>query len=160
MQIERKTFGKLQCHPYPHDFVDSSKHCAHCAFFMGLQRKKGEVIQEGQQFDIRQTVDEFRHQINSYVYWKPGMEIYVSHVRRNQIPFFVLPEGYRRNRHTRSMSQQQVDNITSEGGESCRSGSAERILKRKKGCDGSELEGSPEKKPSVSPERQVSVSAE
>lgn len=160
LQIERDTTGKLQCHPYPHDYVDPSKQCAHCAFFMGLQRKQGEVIQEGQQFDIRQTVDEFRHQINSYMYWKPGMDIYVSHVRRKQIPSYVFPEGYKRSRHTRSRSQQQIDKNSSEGSEGCRPGSAERIPKRKKGCDGSEQDGSPEKRSSISPPRQVSVSPE
>ncbi|KAL0341962.1 UNVERIFIED_CONTAM: Nuclear poly(A) polymerase 4 [Sesamum calycinum] len=162
MQIERDTSGKLQCHPYPHDYVDSSKQCAHCAFFMGLQRKQGEVIQEGQQFDIRQTVDEFRHQIHSYLYWKPGMDIYVSHVRRKQIPSYVFPEGYRRSRHTRLMSQHQVDKMSSEGGDACRPGSAERALKRKKELDASDFkEGrSPQKSHSVSPQRQVSVSPE
>lgn len=160
LQIERDTTGKLQCHPYPQVYVDPSKQCAHCAFFMGLQRKQGEVIQEGQQFDIRQTVDEFRHQINSYMYWKPGMDIYVSHVRRKQIPSYVFPEGYKRSRHTRSLSQQQIDKNSSEGSEGCRSGSAERIPKRKKGCDGSEQDGSPEKRPSISPPREASVSPE
>ncbi|XP_047958922.1 nuclear poly(A) polymerase 4-like isoform X6 [Salvia hispanica] len=160
LMIERDTTGKLQCHPYPHDYVDSSKQCAHCVFFMGLQRKQGEVIQEGQQFDIRKTVDEFRHQINSYGYWKPGMDIYVSHVRRKQIPSYVFPEGYKRSRHTRSLSQQQVEKNSSEGNEGCRPESAERIPKRKKGCDGSEVDGSPEKRPSISPQRQVSVSPE
>ncbi|TXG68812.1 hypothetical protein EZV62_003747 [Acer yangbiense] len=53
LMIERDTFGKLQCHPYPQEYVDSSQPRAHCAFFMGLQRKPGEVVQEGQQFDIR-----------------------------------------------------------------------------------------------------------
>ncbi|KAL6334901.1 hypothetical protein AAG906_023706 [Vitis piasezkii] len=71
LMIERDTFGKLQCHPYPHEYVDTSKQCSHCAFFMGLQRKEGEIIQEGQQFDIRGTVDEFRHSINMYMFWKP-----------------------------------------------------------------------------------------
>ncbi|XP_042052464.1 nuclear poly(A) polymerase 4-like isoform X2 [Salvia splendens] len=160
LMIERDTTGKLQCHPYPHDYVDSSKQCAHCVFFMGLQRKQGEAIKEGQQFDIRQTVDEFRHQINSYMYWKPGMDIYVSHVRRKQIPSYVFPEGYKRIRHTRSISQQQVDKNSSEGNEGCRTDSAERIPKRKRSCDGSELEGSPEKRPSISPQRQVSASPE
>ncbi|KAL1551595.1 Nuclear poly(A) polymerase 4 [Salvia divinorum] len=160
LMIERDTTGKLQCHPYPHVYVDSSKQCAHCVFFMGLQRKQGEVIKEGQQFDIRQTVDEFRHQINSYMYWKPGMDIYVSHVRRKQIPSYVFPEGYKRSRHTRSLSQQQVDKNSSEGIEGCTTNSAERIPKRKKSCDGSEPEGSPEKRPSISPLGQVSVSPE
>uniref|UniRef100_A0A803NC16 Poly(A) polymerase RNA-binding domain-containing protein n=1 Tax=Chenopodium quinoa TaxID=63459 RepID=A0A803NC16_CHEQI len=41
-------------------------------------------------FDIRATVDEFRNSINMYSYWKPGMDIYVSHVRKNcfQLLFF------------------------------------------------------------------------
>ncbi|KAK6125142.1 hypothetical protein DH2020_041108 [Rehmannia glutinosa] len=158
LMIERDTSGKLQCHPYPHDYMDSSKQCAHCAFFMGLQRKQGEVIQEGQQFDIRQTVDEFRHQINSYLYWKPGMEIYVSHVRRRQIPSYVFPEGYKRGRHPRPVSQQQGDKMSTESGEACRPGFAERLLKRKKELHGSEYGDSPEKRHSISPQRQVSVS--
>lgn len=87
--------GKLQCHPYPHEYSDPSKQCSHSAFFMGLQRKQGEVVLEGQQFDIRKTVDEFRHSVNMYVFWRPGMEIYVSHVRRKQIPLYVFPEGCR-----------------------------------------------------------------
>ncbi|CAI9773592.1 unnamed protein product [Fraxinus pennsylvanica] len=159
LMIERDTYGKLQCHPYPHDYVDHSKQCAHCAFFMGLQRKQGEVIQEGQQFDIRQTVDEFRHQINMYMYWKPGMEIYVSHVRRKQIPAYVFPEGYKRCRHPRSMSQQQLDKASSEDGEACRTGSAERRLKRKKELEEMEMkQESLEKRQSISPLRRDSAS--
>ncbi|KAK1315362.1 hypothetical protein QJS10_CPA06g00835 [Acorus calamus] len=97
LKIERDTFGMLQCHPYPNEYVDTSKQlCAHCAFFMGLQRKQGVAFQEGQQFDIRATVDEFRQSVNMYMYWKPGMEIYVSHVRKKQIPLYVYPEGYKR----------------------------------------------------------------
>ncbi|KAL0429870.1 UNVERIFIED_CONTAM: Nuclear poly(A) polymerase 4 [Sesamum radiatum] len=153
LMIERDTCGKLQCHPYPHDYVDFSKHCAHCAFFMGLQRKQGEVIQEGQQFDIRQTVDEFRHQINSYIYWKPGMEIYVSHVRRKQLPSYVFPEGYKRSRHIRLMSQQQLDKVSSDGSDGCRSDSAERVLKRKMQVDLPELEERREKTQSISPQK-------
>ncbi|KAJ0755538.1 putative polynucleotide adenylyltransferase [Helianthus annuus] len=96
LMIERDTTGKLQCHPYPHEYSDPSKQCSHSAFFMGLQRKQGEVIQEGQQFDIRGTVDEFRHSVSMYAFWVPGMEIYVSHVRRRQIPSYVFPNGDRR----------------------------------------------------------------
>ncbi|KAM0032044.1 putative polynucleotide adenylyltransferase [Helianthus debilis subsp. tardiflorus] len=96
LMIERDTSGKLQCHPYPHEYSDPSKQCSHSAFFMGLQRKQGEVIQEGQQFDIRGTVDEFRHSVSMYAFWVPGMEIYVSHVRRRQIPSYVFPNGDRR----------------------------------------------------------------
>ncbi|PWA67895.1 nuclear poly(a) polymerase [Artemisia annua] len=44
LMIERDTQGKLQCHPYPHEYVDPSKQCSHNAFFMGLQRKQGEIV--------------------------------------------------------------------------------------------------------------------
>jgi poly(A) polymerase len=97
----------LQCHPYPHEYADPSRQCAHCAFFMGLSRKEGVKIQEGQQFDIRGTVDEFRHEIGMYMFWKPGMELAVSHVRRKQIPAYVFPEGHRRYRPPQLVNNQQ-----------------------------------------------------
>ncbi|XP_027167487.1 nuclear poly(A) polymerase 4-like isoform X3 [Coffea eugenioides] len=161
LMIERDTFGKLQCHPYPHDYVDSSKQRAHCAFFMGLQRKPGEVIQEGQQFDIRGTVDEFRHQITMYNFWKPGMEIYVYHVRRKQIPSYVFPEGYKRSRPSRLTNQQLGDKSSEENGEIYRSGSTERCLRRKRELEGSENnQSSPEKRQSISPWERDSISPE
>ncbi|KAJ9692236.1 hypothetical protein PVL29_011349 [Vitis rotundifolia] len=154
LMIERDTFGKLQCHPYPHEYVDTSKQCSHCAFFMGLQRKQGEIIQEGQQFDIRGTVDEFRHSINMYMFWKPGMEIYVSHVRRKQIPSYVFPEGYKRSRPQRPVNQQQGD-------EACGTGSSEKRVKRKKDPEEVDVEqDKAAKRLTISPQRQDSVSPE
>ncbi|MBA0694062.1 hypothetical protein Goari_004394 [Gossypium aridum] len=50
LKIEQDTNGMLQCHPYPNEFVDTSKQFAHCAFFMGLQRKVGVIGQEGSSF--------------------------------------------------------------------------------------------------------------
>ncbi|KAL8256720.1 hypothetical protein R6Q59_028761 [Mikania micrantha] len=105
LMIERDTLGKLQCHPYPHEYSDPLKQCSHGAFFMGLQRKPGEVILEGQQFDIRGTVDEFRHSVNMYLFWRPGMEIYISHVGRKQIPLYVFPNSHNRNRLPKLVSQ-------------------------------------------------------
>ncbi|KAG6550837.1 hypothetical protein Mapa_007633 [Marchantia paleacea] len=99
LKIERHTYGMLQCHPHPTDFVDTERKGRHCAFFTGLQRKQGIPQQEGQQFDIRNTVDEFRHSVNMYMLWKPGMEIHVSHVRRKQIPAYVFPNGVRPERN-------------------------------------------------------------
>ncbi|KAK4365609.1 hypothetical protein RND71_013489 [Anisodus tanguticus] len=157
LMIERDTFGKLQCHPYPHEYVDPSKQCAHRAFFMGLQRKPGELVQEGQQFDIRGTVDGFRHQVNMYMYWKPGMEMFVSHVRRKQIPSYVLPDGYKRN-SPRLMIGQLAEKPSSS---TCRSRSGERGLKRKKELEGAEeKQQSPDKRPSISPPRRDSLSPE
>ncbi|XP_015902384.2 nuclear poly(A) polymerase 4 [Ziziphus jujuba] len=160
LMIERDTFGKLQCHPYPHEYVDTTKQCAHCAFFMGLQRKQGEKIQEGQQFDIRGTVDEFRHSINMYLFWKPGMEIYVSHVRRKQIPSYVFPDGYKRPRPSR-FTTQQADKSSREDSEIHGTVSGERYLKRKKDPGG--LDDSlctPGKRQSISPKREDSISPE
>ncbi|XP_057977437.1 nuclear poly(A) polymerase 4-like isoform X2 [Malania oleifera] len=161
LMIERDTYGKLQCHPYPHDYVDTSKQCSHCAFFMGLQRKQGEIIQEGQQFDIRGTVDEFRHSVNMYMFWKPGMEIYVSHVRRKQIPSYVFPDGYKRPRPPRMTGQQLAEKSIQENGDGLRAGSGERRLKRKKDFEGMDAkQDKSEKRLSISPQRRDSVSPE
>jgi poly(A) polymerase len=151
VQIERDTNGMLQCHPYPNEYVDASKPCPHCAFFMGLQRKEGVRGQEGQQFDIRGTVDEFRQDINMYMFWKPGMDIFVSHVRRKQLPAFVFPDGYKRSRLSRHGSQK--DEKTCEDDVGCWSGSAERRLKRKNDPETVDVKlEKPEKRVSISPQ--------
>ncbi|KAE8056636.1 hypothetical protein FH972_013387 [Carpinus fangiana] len=149
LKIERDTNGMLQCHPYPNEYVDASKPCPHCAFFMGLQRKEGVRGQEGQQFDIRGTVDEFRQEINMYMFWKPGMDIFVSHVRRKQLPAFVFPDGHKRSRLSRHVSQQAEKTCEDDVGSW--SGSAERRLKRKN--DPEMVDVKPEK-----PEKRVSIS--
>ncbi|XP_058722490.1 nuclear poly(A) polymerase 1 [Vicia villosa] len=94
LKIERYTYGMLQCHPYPGEFSDKSRSFHHC-YFMGLQRKQGVPVNEGEQFDIRLTVDEFKHSVNAYTLWKPGMDIHVSHVKRRNIPNFIFPGGVR-----------------------------------------------------------------
>ncbi|KAB1223786.1 Poly(A) polymerase [Morella rubra] len=104
LKIERDTYKMLQCHPHPGDFSDRSRPF-HCCYFMGLQRKQEVPVNEGEQvdirltqFDIRLTVEEFKHNVNMYSYWKPGMEIRVSHVKRRNIPNFVFPGGIRPSR--------------------------------------------------------------
>ncbi|CAN8312437.1 unnamed protein product [Cochlearia groenlandica] len=92
LKIERHTYDMLQCHPHPHDFQDTSRPL-HCSYFMGLQRKQGVPATEGEQFDIRRTVEEFKHTVNGYMLWIPGMEISVSHIKRRSIPSFVFPGG-------------------------------------------------------------------
>ncbi|XP_060208396.1 nuclear poly(A) polymerase 4-like isoform X3 [Lycium barbarum] len=154
LKIERDTNGMLQCHPYPNEFVDLSKSCPHCAFFMGLQRKQGVKVQEGQQFDIRGTVDEFKQDVSMYAYWRPGMDIYVSHVRRRQIPPFVFPDGYRRPRQSRNTSHITPEKVA----KGCRSPD-ERHPKRKQEADTVHVySGKPGKRASISPQRVGSVS--
>ncbi|RDX87755.1 Nuclear poly(A) polymerase 4 [Mucuna pruriens] len=151
LKIERDTHGMLQCHPYPHDYIDASKPCAHSAFFMGLQRKEGVRGQEGQQFDIRGTVDEFRQEINMYIYWKPGMDMFVSHVRRKQLPAFVFPDGYKRTRmpkHISHPAEKTGDDATNG------SGSSERCIKRKNYPEMVDRKpDKPDKRASISPQR-------
>ncbi|KAK3133929.1 hypothetical protein QOZ80_6AG0542850 [Eleusine coracana subsp. coracana] len=150
LKIERDTYGMLQCHPYPHEYADPSRQCAHCAFFMGLSRKEGVQIQEGQQFDIRGTVDEFRHEISMYMFWKPGMELAVSHVRRKQIPAYVFPEGHRRYRPPRHVNnQQQSDKNDNEEGTT--TGSPDARPKRKHDCADNAEPCRSAKRASVSP---------
>ncbi|KAF7843406.1 nuclear poly(A) polymerase 4-like [Senna tora] len=160
LMIERDTLGKLQCHPYPHEYVDVSKQCAHCAFFMGLQRKQGEIVQEGQQFDIRETVDEFRHAVNMYMFWKPGMDIYVSHVRRRQIPSYVLPNGYKRSRPSRPTGQQENSVKSYRADEVYGSEHVEGNRKRKNDDSVIEKHDITPKRQSISPQRQDSVSSD
>ncbi|KAI3940738.1 hypothetical protein MKW98_030057 [Papaver atlanticum] len=115
LKIERDTFGMLQCHPHPGDFSDKSKQC-HCCYFMGLQRNQGvPPVHEGGEFDIRATVAEFKDSVGMYTLWKPGMEIYVSHIRRRNIPTFVFPGGVRPSRSLkvgegRPVSKKRVSN--------------------------------------------------
>ncbi|CAH8357385.1 unnamed protein product [Eruca vesicaria subsp. sativa] len=94
LKIERHTYDMLQCHPHTHDYQDASRPL-HCSYFMGLQRKQGVPAAEGEQFDIRRTVEEFKHTVNGYMLWIPGMEISVSHIKRRSIPSFVFPGGVR-----------------------------------------------------------------
>ena len=108
---------------------------------MGLQRKEGEVIQQGQQFDIRGTIDEFRHSVNMYILWKPGMDIYVSHVRREQIPCYVFPDGYKPSRALRLQQRKQSSHID----HGCSSGSASAGRQLNKEFDEADVQGSVEK---------------
>lgn len=94
MQIEKATFGMLQCHPHPGNFSDGSRQFHYC-FFMGLSRKQGAPVHEAEQFDIRTTVDEFKSSVQYTPLWKLGMEIQVSHIKRRNVPLFVFPGGVR-----------------------------------------------------------------
>ncbi|GAB4845261.1 Nuclear poly(A) polymerase 1 [Ancistrocladus abbreviatus] len=108
LKIERHTFNLLQCHPHPGEFSDKSNPF-HCSYFMGLQRKQGVPASEGAQFDIRLTVEEFKQSVVSYIQRKPGMQIYVTHVRRRNIPAFVFPGGVRPTRPTKVSEGQSLD---------------------------------------------------
>ncbi|GJS32497.1 nuclear poly(A) polymerase 1 [Tanacetum coccineum] len=100
LKIEKATSQMLQCHPHPCDFSDKSNPF-HCSYFLGLQRKEGVPVNAANKFDIRLTVDEFKANVGSYLSWKPGMEISVTHIKRREIPAFVFPGGIRPTRTAR-----------------------------------------------------------
>lgn len=85
------------------------------------------------------------------------MDIYVSHVRRKQLPSYVYPEGYKRPR--RQVNQQSEKICDDAEGDSC--GSADRGLKRRTDSESGNLTPSRlEKRASVSPQRLESFSPE
>ncbi|KAL8130185.1 hypothetical protein V2J09_019340 [Rumex salicifolius] len=104
LKIERYTYNMLQCHPYPAEFHDQTKPF-HCCYFMGLQRKQGVPSSEGEQFDIRLTVEEFKQAVFLYSEWRSGMQIHVTHVKRRSIPAFVFPGGVRPVRTTKTSQE-------------------------------------------------------
>ncbi|XP_004299564.1 PREDICTED: poly(A) polymerase-like [Fragaria vesca subsp. vesca] len=97
LKIERKTYEMLQCHPHPGDFPDKSRPF-HSSYFMGLQRKQGVPVKEGEHFDLNRAVDDFKLAVYQYGLREIGMEIRVSHVKRRDIPNFVFPGGVRPSR--------------------------------------------------------------
>ncbi|KAL3022054.1 hypothetical protein AAZX31_05G227700 [Glycine max] len=92
--LRQHIYGMLQCHPHPGDSSDKSRPF-HCSNFMALQRKQGVPVNDGGQFDIRLTVEEFKHSVNIYTLWIPGMDVHVPHVKHRNIPTFVFPGSVR-----------------------------------------------------------------
>lgn len=75
---------------------------------MGLRRKQGTSPQEGEQFDIRKTVEDFKREVYAYSFWQPTMWINVCHVKRKDIPSFVFPGGIRPSPPPRSSESRSV----------------------------------------------------
>ncbi|PKI48343.1 hypothetical protein CRG98_031291, partial [Punica granatum] len=145
LKIERHTFNMLQCHPHPGEFTDKSRPF-HCSYFMGLQRKQGVPVNEGEQFDIRLTVEEFKKAVNMYTVWKPGMEICVTHVRRKNIPNYVFPGGVRPPRPKNTWDMRRAAELRLERSPESKAilnGSAEDGKKRKREEDADPNSGNP-----------------
>ncbi|ESW10387.1 hypothetical protein PHAVU_009G204900 [Phaseolus vulgaris] len=143
LKIERHTYGMLQCHPHPGEFSDKSRPFHH-SYFMGLQRKQGVPVNEGEQFDIRLTVEEFKHSVNAYTLWKTGMDIHVSHVKRRNIPTYIFPGGVRPSCPARSCK------LESQGGKGAAVG-ADDMKKRRKSEDDVDNNSKNSKSPVSSP---------
>uniref|UniRef100_N1QVX9 Poly(A) polymerase n=1 Tax=Aegilops tauschii TaxID=37682 RepID=N1QVX9_AEGTA len=91
------TAGMLLCHPHPHAYAakphdDDRRRVA--SFFVGLSKPAPSPQQPQQppQFDLRLTTQEFKDEVYTYAFWRPGMELDVSHARRKDLPPYVLEQ--------------------------------------------------------------------
>lgn len=94
LKIERDMAGVLQCHPHPVEFTDNNRRFHYC-YFMGLSKNTEADNQEGELFDMRRTVEDFKGAVSNYSYWKPTMLIHARHAKRKNLPHFVFPDGVR-----------------------------------------------------------------
>lgn len=62
---------------------------------MGLRKKQETDGREGEKFDMRRTVEDYKRAVWAYSFWKPTMLIHVRHIRRKDLPHFVFPGGVR-----------------------------------------------------------------
>ncbi|GAB2228053.1 hypothetical protein Droror1_Dr00009883 [Drosera rotundifolia] len=97
---------------------------------MGLQCRKDGAEEAFQQFDLRATIEEFKQFILMYSYWKPGMDLFVSHFPRRGLPAYVFPEGYVSARSSRLSNEWLVG--TSDCGRSEVNGESLRDTRLKK----------------------------
>ncbi|WOG82933.1 hypothetical protein DCAR_0102104 [Daucus carota subsp. sativus] len=96
LKIER-AHEKLQCHPCTNAYTDESISPArHCAFFMGLKRKKEETTEEvhmqtNEEVNVLATGAQFADEVKGrYPNWKQTMDINLNLVRREEMPSYVF----------------------------------------------------------------------
>lgn len=72
---------------------------------MGLRKKPGAELADV--IDIRVATQEFKEEVvHMFPFWTPGMEIHVSHLLKNQLPTFIIPDDYRGPEQEKAMGQQ------------------------------------------------------
>ncbi|CAN6236068.1 unnamed protein product [Urochloa humidicola] len=118
-KVERDTCGQLLCHQNPHAYDAEPAHGLQCtsSFFVGLSKAPPPPQQQQPQFDLRATTEEFLQDVYTYGFWRPGLEVAVKHVRRKDLPPYVMHK--------------------------IRSPSSQERIKRKRGDDGSSSSSSP-----------------
>ncbi|XP_044328303.1 nuclear poly(A) polymerase 2-like [Triticum aestivum] len=93
VRVEMATAGMLLCHPHPHAYADDDDR-RRVSFFVRLSKPAPSPQQPQQppQFDLRLTTQEFKDEVYTYAFWRPGMELNVSHTRRKDLPPYVLEQ--------------------------------------------------------------------
>uniref|UniRef100_A0A0E0KUH1 Poly(A) polymerase n=1 Tax=Oryza punctata TaxID=4537 RepID=A0A0E0KUH1_ORYPU len=94
-RVEADTSGMLLCHLHPQAYAAEHHHEPRrrtSSFFVGLSKPPPPPQQQKQQqlFDLRATTEGFKEEVYMYDYWRPGMEVAVAHVRRKDLPSYVL----------------------------------------------------------------------
>ncbi|KAE8804254.1 Poly(A) polymerase [Hordeum vulgare] len=92
-RVEMSTGGMLLCHPNPKAYA-AKPHDHHCtaSFFVGLSKPQAQQQQPQVPFDLRATTEGFKQEVYTYEFWRPGMELEVSHARRKDLPYYVLDQ--------------------------------------------------------------------
>ncbi|XP_052153887.1 nuclear poly(A) polymerase 2-like [Oryza glaberrima] len=95
-RVEADTSGMLLCHLHPQPYAaephnEPRRRRRTSSFFVGLSKPPAQPQQQQHQlFDLRATTEGFKEEVYMYDYWRPGMEVAVAHVRRKDLPSYVL----------------------------------------------------------------------
>ncbi|KAF0892191.1 hypothetical protein E2562_014784 [Oryza meyeriana var. granulata] len=92
-RVEADTSGMLLCHLHPQAYpAEPHEQRRTSSFFVGLSKQMTQppAQQQQQVFDLRATMQGFTQEVYTYDYWRPGMELAVVHVRRKDLPSYVL----------------------------------------------------------------------
>uniref|UniRef100_A0A0E0H594 Poly(A) polymerase n=1 Tax=Oryza nivara TaxID=4536 RepID=A0A0E0H594_ORYNI len=95
-RVEADTSGMLLCHLHPQPYAaephnEPRRRRRTSSFFVGLSKPLAQPQQQQHQlFDLRATTEGFKEEVYMYDYWRPGMEVAVAHVRRKDLPSYVL----------------------------------------------------------------------
>ncbi|CAN6249916.1 unnamed protein product [Urochloa humidicola] len=121
-KVERDTCGQLLCHQNPHAYdADPAHHGLQCtsSFFVGLSKPQQAPPGQQPQFDLRATTEEFLQDVYTYGFWRPGLEVAVKHVRRKDLPPYVMHKI-----RSSSSNQEAIKRKRGDGGSSSSSSSS------------------------------------
>ncbi|XBI58508.1 hypothetical protein VPH35_039730 [Triticum aestivum] len=126
-RVEMATAGMLL---WPHDL-----HCT-SSFFVGLSKQQQ---QPQVPFDLRATTEGFKQEVYTYEFWRPGMELEVSHTRRKDLPSYVLeqilPAGHlKRKRAAESNSSPPLSSASGDVKKGAAAGGTGSSPERKRQC--------------------------
>ena len=138
-RVEMATAGMLLCHPNPKAYA-AKPHDLHCTstFFVGLSKPQQQQ-QPQVPFDLRVTTEGFKQEVYTYEFWRPGMELEVSHTRRKDLPSYVLeqilPAGHlKRKRAAESNSSPPLSSASGEVKKVAAAGGTGSAPERKRQC--------------------------